>query len=65
MLLSPGNIIFFDWEQDGHPDYVGIVEYTDEAYVYTVEGNSGDACVGKTYGPSSVLFLDMAGLPAY
>ena len=21
-----GNIIFFDWQQDGHTDHVGIVE---------------------------------------
>lgn len=41
---SAGHIIFFDWEGDGETDHVGIVERVENGTVYTVEGNSGDAC---------------------
>jgi len=30
--------------QDGIPDHVGIVQKMENGIVYTVEGNSGDAC---------------------
>ncbi|EOS56327.1 hypothetical protein C814_02864, partial [Anaerotruncus sp. G3(2012)] len=34
---------------DGSADHVGIVIGTDGSRVYTVEGNSGDACKIKSY----------------
>ena len=40
---------FFDWDLDGRADHVGIVVGTDGSRVYTVEGNSGDACKIKSY----------------
>lgn len=54
---SPGDIIFFDWNdpggfsgpQDGVPDHVGIVEKEENGRVYTVEGNSGDQCRQRSY----------------
>ena len=54
---SPGDIIFFDWDspgtsagpQDGEPDHVGIVVEVRNGRVYTVEGNSGDACRENSY----------------
>ena len=42
--LAPGDAIFFDWDLDGSADHVGLVIGTDGSRVYTVEGNSGDAC---------------------
>ena len=45
----PGDAIFFDWDLDGSADHVGIVVGTDGSRVYTVEGNSGDACKIKSY----------------
>ena len=45
----PGDAIFFDWDLDGSADHVGIVIGTDGSRVYTVEGNSGDACKIKSY----------------
>ena len=61
---STGDIIFFDWEGDGETDHVGIVENCENGVVYTVEGNSGDACRQKQYtvGSSSI---DGYGVPAY
>lgn len=46
---QPGDIIFFDWQGDGISDHVGIVESCDGATVYTIEGNSGDACRRSRY----------------
>lgn len=37
-----GDIIFFDWEMDGRPNHVGIVQNCDGALICAVEGNSGD-----------------------
>ena len=47
--IAPGDAIFFDWDLDGSADHVGIVVGTDGSKVYTVEGNSGDACKVKSY----------------
>ena len=61
---SAGQIIFFDWECDGEVDHVGIVEKCENGVVYTVEGNSGDACRQNQYtvGSSSIYGY---GCPAY
>lgn len=46
---EPGMIIFFDWDQDGRSDHVGIVEQCEEDMIYTIEGNSGDVCMRRCY----------------
>ena len=38
-----GDLIFFDWTGSGTADHVGIVNYTSDTTVYTIEGN----CSGK------------------
>lgn len=57
--IAPGDAIFFDWDLDGSADHVGIVIGTDGSRVYTVEGNSGDACKIKSYS------LDYACIKGY
>ena len=47
--IASGDAIFFDWDSDGSADHVGLVIGTDGSRVYTVEGNSGDACKIKSY----------------
>ena len=59
-----GDIIFFDWEGDGETDHVGIVEKCENGVVYTVEGNSGDACRQNQYTVGSS-FIYGYGCPAY
>lgn len=54
---SAGTIIFFDWNGDGDPDHVGIVEKCENGRVYTVGGNSGDAVKQKNYFISSAFIL--------
>ena len=68
----PGDIIFFDWDspggasgpQDGEADHTGIVEKVENGRVYTVEGNSGDACRQKDY-PIGYYEILGYGTPAY
>ena len=46
---TSGDLIFFDWGNDGNIDHVGIVESVVDGTVYTVEGNSGDKVVRRDY----------------
>ena len=46
---EPGMIIFFDWDVDGLPDHTGIVEKSENGYVYTIEGNTSDSCRRQQY----------------
>ena len=54
---SPGTIIFFDWNGDGNPDHVGIVEKCENGRVHTVEGNSGDAVRQRNYVVDNIKIL--------
>ena len=46
---KPGDIIFYDWDDNGHgdctgvPDHVGIVETCNGYNITVIEGNKGDA----------------------
>ena len=53
-LIQPGMIIFFDWEPDGKPNHVGIVTKVSDGYIYTVEGNRGDAVAEGSYSADSI-----------
>lgn len=55
--IAPGDVIFFDWDGDGSANHVGIVIGTDGSRVYTVEGNSGDACKIKDYDLNSSVIM--------
>ena len=46
---EPGDLIFFDWDQDGGRDHVGIVTGVSGDRVFTIEGNSSDLCRQKRY----------------
>ena len=60
-----GAIIFFDWESDGKPDHVGIVEKCENGIIYTIEGNSlNDSCLRRNYIVGSSIIYGY-GLPAY
>ena len=59
-----GDFIIFDWEGDGEPDHIGIVESCDGKTVYTIEGNSHDVCKRKTYARGSSLIYGY-GCPNY
>ena len=46
---EPGDIIFFDFTQNGTGDHVGIVAGTYFGLIFTIEGNNGDACRARIY----------------
>lgn len=48
-IPKSGDIIFFDWEQDGISDHVGLVEAVEDTTVTTIEGNSGECVARNTY----------------
>lgn len=44
IIPEAGDLIFFEWDGDDDDyDHVGIVEYADESYVHTIEGNHTDS----------------------
>lgn len=61
---APGDIIFFDWEQDGESDHVGIVEYVEGDYVHTVEGNTSNSVARRSYRLDSSSVIGY-GTPMY
>ena len=63
-IPSPGDIIYFDWNGDGHTEHVGIVEKVENGTVYTVEGNASNTCARRNYmvGSSDIYGY---GIPAY
>ena len=46
---TSGDLVFFDWGNDGSVDHVGIVESVVDGNIYTVEGNSGDKVARRSY----------------
>ena len=44
-----GDLIFFDWQQNGQPDHVGIVEKADGSSLTVIEGNSDNSVQRNLY----------------
>lgn len=61
---AAGDIIFFDWGNDGGVDHVGIVESVSGGVVNTVEGNSGDKVARRSYSIGSAVIYGY-GVPEY
>lgn len=65
---TAGMIIFFDWDnppgQDGSANHVGIVEKVENGIIYTIEGNSNNACRQRQY-PVGYYEILGYGIPAY
>lgn len=55
--IATGDVIFFDWESDGRADHVGIVVGRDNKRIYTIEGNSGNACKIRDYDLDSSVIM--------
>lgn len=46
---KPGDAVTFDWDGDGTPDHIGIVEKVEGGTVYTIEGNSSNSVRKNSY----------------
>lgn len=69
-IPSPGDVIFYDWEDGGDgdnqgaPDHVGIVETAYNRTIVLIEGNYGDS-VGRRYLVAGSRYIRGFGLPAF
>ena len=61
---ASGDLVFFDWKNDGSIDHVGIVESVVDGTIYTIEGNSGDKVARRSY-PIGYEQIEGYGVPAY
>jgi hypothetical protein len=52
-----GAYILFDWDLDGTPDHVGLVEYVQDGYIHTIEGNSSNQVKRNSYAVGSERIL--------
>lgn len=65
-LPDAGDLIYFDWDENGNPNHVGMVEACEDGVVHTIEGNTGDP-VGvyrKAWDVDSPYILGY-GVPAF
>ena len=60
---APGDLVFFDWDQDGELNHVGIVTAVVNDLLFTVEGNSSDRCRQKCYSLTSPVISGYARIP--
>ena len=44
---KPGDVILFDWDGNGNPDHVGLVELNKGSYVQTIEFNTSSGSSGS------------------
>lgn len=67
---KPGDIIFYDWDDNGHgdctgvPDHVGIVESCNGYNITVIEGNKGDT-VGRRNLLVNSRYVRGYGVPNY
>ncbi len=65
-IPRPADLIFFDWEgKNAWPEHIGFVLYTDDATVYTIEGNTKAGDVGIRSYPLNSKLIRGYGVPAY
>lgn len=60
----PGDEVMFDWEGDGKPNHVGLVETVIGDTFTTIEGNSGDVCRRRSYKINAAVVFGF-GRPSY
>ena len=61
---QPGMIIFYDWDKNGTPDHVGIVDEVADGNIRVIEGNMGGR-VGKRIISANYALIEGYGVPAY
>ncbi len=60
----PGDMIIFDWQGDGSPDHIGIVESVTGDTITAIEGNSDDAVERKPYAANSADIFGIVKSPS-
>lgn len=62
--IAKGNIVFYDWKQDGHSDHVGIIASYEGRTMKVIEGNHNDAVGYRTISADDKSVMCIA-TPAY
>lgn len=64
---KPADFIFFEWKTPDNPvaDHIGLVLYTTDTHVYTIEGNTSSGYVTVKSYPLSDSSIIGYGTPAY
>lgn len=58
----PGDLVFFDWNEDGTPEHVGVVLYAENGKLYTIEGNVDDQVKTLSYSLQDSTILGYGSL---
>lgn len=58
----PGDLVFFDWNEDGTPEHVGVVLYAENEKLYTIEGNVDDQVKTLSYSLQDSTILGYGSL---
>lgn len=60
---KPGDIVLFDYNENGTPDHVGIVDGSDGVVITTIEGNTGDPRAVRL--KNSYYYVDQSDVHGY
>lgn len=61
--LQPGDLVFFDWNEDENTEHVGVVIKIAAGNIYTIEGNSAGIVAVRQYALSDSRILGYGVLP--
>ncbi|NKY56425.1 CHAP domain-containing protein [Nocardia flavorosea] len=61
---EPGDLIIFDWQGDGTPDHIGIVESVNGSTITTIEGNSSNQLRSNSYQMGNADLVGVVKPPA-
>lgn len=59
----PGDLVFFDWDEDGQSDHVGLVEELKDDTLITIEGNDSNRVARVKYEKDAPEILGYGILP--
>lgn len=59
-IPQPGDLIFYDWDNSGDSDHVGIVEKAEGGRVHTIEGNTSNMVARRSYSLTSTSIVGYA-----
>lgn len=68
---SPGDYIFYDWEDNGigdntgSPNHIGIVEKVENGIITVIDGNNSNDAVGRRTAKVNAKYIRGYGVPKY
>ena len=62
-LVTGGDLVFFDHNGDGITNHVGLVEYVEDGFLHTIEGNMGNSVRRLKYELTNPVILGYGLIP--